>query len=34
MQIGNEYSIATPRIALMESNMPVCWIRSSDRCPL
>ena len=34
MQIGSEYSTATPRIALMESSMPVCWISSSARLPV
>ena len=33
MQIGSAYSTATPRIALIESSMPVCWIRSSDAPP-
>jgi hypothetical protein len=27
MQIGKSYSTATPRIALIESSRPVCWIR-------
>ena len=31
MQIGSEYSMATPRIALIESSRPVCWISSSAR---
>ena len=34
MQTGSEYSTATPRIALMESSMPVCWISSSARLPV
>ncbi len=33
MQIGSAYSTATPRIALIESSMPVCWISSSERRP-
>ncbi len=33
MQTGSEYSTATPRIALIESSMPVCWISSSARRP-
>src|SRR5215469_8814002 len=31
MQIGCLYSTATPRMALMESRKPVCWIRISAR---
>ena len=31
MQIGSEYSTATPRMALIESSRPVCWISSSAR---
>ena len=31
MQIGWAYSTATPRIALMESRKPVCWMRLSAR---
>ena len=34
MQIGSEYSTATPRMALIELSMPVCWISSSARLPV
>ena len=34
MQIGRLYSTATPRMALMESSRPVCWISSSPRLPV
>src|SRR5215475_9377620 len=31
MQIGSAYSTATPRMALIESSMPVCWMSRSAR---
>ena len=31
MQIGCSYSTATPRMALIESRKPVCWIKVSAR---
>ena len=34
MQIGRLYSTAMPRMALMESSRPVCWISSSPRLPV
>ena len=34
MQIGRLYSTALPRMALMESSRPVCWISSSPRLPV
>ena len=34
MHTGRLYSTALPRMALMESSRPVCWINKSPRLPV